>query len=287
MSQAGRPLPVLARPAAVTFVWLPDSGHSRRTRAIVTAIGIFGLLVTATQNRGGALGALVILGVSAASLPREQRRRAVAGVVGVAAAIMLILVATGVEVSVGSRSLSARQLFVNAQSLAGQSDDPGLQGTIAWRLEYWEAIVDDVLFGDEWIAGVGYGPVLADRYGFQTSGAGSSQPLRNAHNSHVTVIARLGAVGLALWMLLWLQIAAISLRSRRGALRSQVGWLVAVAAGIAVAAVFDPVLEGPQVAIPFWVIVGLLSASALRPTSFDETGEPKSLRRVGYPESNA
>lgn len=250
--------------AAVTFVWLPDSGYSRRTRAIVTAIGILGLLVIATQNRGGALGALVILGVSATSLPREQRRRAVAGVVGVAAAVILSLAVTGTEVSLGSRSVSAHQLFVNAQSLSGRSGDSGLQGSITWRLEYWEAIVDDVLLGDEWIAGIGYGPILPDRYGFQTRGAGSSQPLRNAHNSHVTVIARLGAVGLALWMLLWLQVGATSLRSRVGPLRYAIGWLVAVAAGVAVAAIFDPILEGPQVAIPFWVIVGMLSALSAR-----------------------
>ena len=170
---------------------------------------------------------------------------------------------TGVEVPLGHRSISARQLLANTQSLTGGSANKGLEGTITWRLDYWGVVLDDVLLGDDWIAGIGYGPNLADRYGFQVVRE-TSQPLRNAHNSHVTLIARLGVIGLILWVLFWIHFAVLSLRSRRSPDSAWFGWLVALASGIAVTAIFDPILEGPQVAIPFWVVVGLLGGNAVR-----------------------
>lgn len=249
--------------ASVAYVWVIGEHYSSSYRSIVTLLGAIGLLVAASQNRGGVLGALVVLGLASLFMDPARRRRFVSGLGLATGALIFVLAVTNVVIPLGSRAFSVGQLADNTVSVVASSDDSGLQGTVTWRLGYWESVISDVVTGEDWLAGIGYGVNLADVYGYQTGSRGSLQPLRNAHNSHVTLIARLGLVGLFIWAAFWLRLGLLLTRSRRRSIGPIAGWLIAVMAGVGVAAIFDPILEGPQIAIPFWLATGLLAGTLL------------------------
>ncbi len=249
--------------AAISYVWLTGDQYSSRYRNTITMIGVVGLLVAASQNRGGMLGALVVLSLAALFMQRTRRRRFLSGLTLATGGLVLALALTNLAIPLGSRTLSVGQLAANFVSVTGGSQASTLQGTVTWRLDYWQLVIDDVVTGDAWLTGIGYGPNLADIYGYL--GRESSQPLRNAHNSHVTLLARLGLVGLFLWLAFWLQVGLRLNRTSRRTIDPIAGWLTAIVVGIGVAAIFDPILESPQIAIPFWCAAGLLAGAVSRP----------------------
>ena len=247
--------------AAITYVWLAGDQYSSRYRNTITMIGVVGVLMSAAGSRGGMLGAMVLISLAALFMQRTRRRRFLSGITLATGGLILALALTNVVIPLGSRPLSIGQLAANFASVTGNSQDSGLQGTVTWRLDYWGLVISDVVTGDAWLTGIGYGPNLADIYGFQTSTGETSQPLRNAHNSHVTLLARVGLVGLFLWLAFWLQVGLRFNRTSRRTMDPIAGWLTAIMVGIGVAAIFDPILEGPQIAIPFWCAAGLVAGS--------------------------
>ncbi len=247
--------------AAISYVWLVGDQYSSRYRKTITMIGVVGLLVAASRNRGGMLGAVVLLSLAALFMQRNRRRRFLSGLMLTTGGLILALAVPNVVIPLGSKPFSVGQLATNIVSITGSSQDSALQGTVNWRLSYWQLVISDVVTGDAWLTGIGYGPNLADVYGFQTGAKGSSQQLRNAHNSHVTLLARVGLVGLFLWLAFWLQVGLRLNRTSRRTMDPIAGWLTAIMVGIGVAAIFDPILEGPQIAIPFWCAIGLLAGS--------------------------
>ncbi len=128
-----------------------------------------------------------------------------------------------------------------------------------WRLELWGRVLDDVA-NDRPLAGFGPGPDLGERYDIVTD---EDVPLRNPHNSHIGVLARMGFVGVALWAIVWVTwtVELLLLRGRllaRGRTMEAgiVVWLIVSVAAILVNAIFDPSLEGPQVAWWLWGFFG-------------------------------
>ncbi len=251
--------------AVVAYVWANGDRYSPRSKHIITAFGLVGVLVGSTLNRGGMLGAIAILVIASLFFAQETRRRYFAVLFSIVAGLILTLAVSGIAVSLGSRELSLNQLIMNVASITGESEVGSLQGTVNWRIENWQAILEGTASGDEWLMGLGYGPNIADEYGFQAVPR-PSQPLRNAHNSHLTLVARLGLIGTAIWFVFLLQLAlSVNSHARRRAQPTE-GWIVAVLIGTCIAAIFDPVLEGPQIAIPFWVLVGALGGLRYRRT---------------------
>lgn len=235
---------------------------ARRRRHQLTAVGVVGLLVAASQNRGGLLAAGVVLVLVLAA---SGARRALLGAVATTVAVTLALaVVADVRIDTPGREVSAAQLVANVAGLVGDSSggsSEGLEGTVDWRLAYWSQVTGDALANEHGAWGAGFGPNLADRYGYQVVGEEAQSRLRNVHNSHLTLLARLGLVAAVLWVLFW----ALWLTALWAAGRDEAGvpsgrlasWVVAAVAGILVNAVFDPVLEGPQVALWLWTLVGV------------------------------
>lgn len=158
------------------------------------------------------------------------------------------------------RSASIEQMIDNILSVFEESDDPGLEGTKQFRLAWWGAIVDYTVFGEYFWSGKGFGVNLADDDGFQSTADGS---LRAPHNSHLTVLARMGVPGIVLWMLLQGAFAVALVRTMLSSRRAGDGFLAAVAAwtlvywlAMMVNTSFDPYLEGPQGGIWFWATMG-------------------------------
>ena len=238
----------------------------RRPAAWLVVLLVAGAGATMTSGRGGMLAFLLAMAVFVAMKPAgaSTSRFVYAGllllVVGVA------VNTTAVAMNGGARSLSVDQLWENVKSLVGQSDQQMLDNTVEWRLEWWGTIVDYAAFGDYRWTGKGFGRNLADEDGFSVDDEGS---LRSPHNVHMTILARTGLPGLALWVAFHLAWWAAVLRAwahaRRAGLYAWQGFFALCAVywtAAMVNASFDVYLEGPMGAIWFWVVVGTALAGA-------------------------
>ncbi len=255
---------------AIGFLWLVPLTLKRTTRSALTALGIAVIFAIGTQNRGGLVAALAALLVTGVLLGRRSRDLAV---VLVATTVVGFVFAWGLDVHVtggSGRDYSVAQLVENAASITGaQQDNSNLQGTITFRENLWSGVID--LAGSEGAlsTGLGFGPNLAQQLGAAGS---ASDPLRSPHNSHVDVLARMGIIGLLLWVGFWGSWYLLMFRRSRdryGALSPESrGIIKACMVGVAailVNAYFDPTLESPQVAIWLWTLAGLgLGVAATR-----------------------
>jgi O-antigen ligase len=161
------------------------------------------------------------------------------------------------------RAFSVSQLTSNIVSIVGRgsSEDASLARNRDYRLNWWSDIISYTFGGQYFLVGKGFGVNLADDDGFQVTGDGS---LRAPHNTHMTFLARMGVPGFLLWICLNLMYALSllgSIRRSRRANDDQAAeikiWLLAIWIASLVNTTFDPYLEGPQGAIPFWIFFGL------------------------------
>lgn len=159
------------------------------------------------------------------------------------------------------RPATLQQMIENLLSIFGSSSEGGLEGSKQFRLAWWGKIVDYTVFGKYFWTGKGFGVNLADDDGFQTT---VDHSLRSPHNSHITVLARMGVPGLLLWLLVQGAFGIGLLRAvfahRRGGdqrLALLSGLILAYWVAMMVDTSFDPYLEGPQGGIWFWTIFGL------------------------------
>jgi hypothetical protein len=159
------------------------------------------------------------------------------------------------------RDATPTQWWENITSIFFGSGNSQLEGTKAFRLAWWTKIVDYTFHGPYFWMGKGFGINLATDDGFQQVG---DDTLRAPHNSHLSVLARMGVPGFLLWILLQAGFALLLLRALLAYRRAHDKELAAVAAwvlvfwtAIMVNTSFDPYLEGPQGGIWFWVLFGL------------------------------
>jgi len=241
---------------------------------VVLAVALLILYVGAgTQNRGGFVtGFLVIIGVT---LVRRSFGPAVAMISLVVMVVLGLLYATDARVEMGDRDLSVRQLVDNVVSVQNLED--------GGRANIWSPVLDDIMTQERFLTGIGFGENLGDRYGFTFRGVkrdgiivGTTaedeevNPLRNVHNSHLNVLARMGFIGAGLWLAVWglwyfhLFKARSRLRMIDSPMRAAyLGWAMLAMTAILLNAFFDGTLEGPQVGVWAWSIFGLGAAIAM------------------------
>jgi O-antigen/teichoic acid export membrane protein len=281
---------------AVTFLWLDGAQtRSRQTNnptrpTTLSLVGLVGLFVCLTQSRGGFLGGAATLLVAAAYLPPGRRQRLALPLLGGLAVITLLISLLNVRIPISEREVSLQQVTSNILSIVHRENSQQLSGTVEWREQLWQRLRADMLASGAWRTGLGFGPVLGERYG--VSDPNDPLPLRNVHNSHLTVFARTGVVGLGVWALLWL-VWCLHLhrwiRRRPGGVRDPdgaiAGWVLAGAIGLLVNAYFDPSLEGPQACIWLYVLLGIGAAKTRRPRrlafSGQSLGSGDELRGIG------
>lgn len=231
---------------------------------------LISLAMVASVSRGGFLAVVLAFAVVSIVEPVHLAKRVALGAgvaVAVAVVVLVLSVALDTEPQVAmttrERSLSPRQLVENVLSITGRQAAGDLTDTRDWRLDWWGQIVDYTVFGRYFWTGKGFGVNLADDDGFQVA-SDDEAPLRSPHNVFMTVLARMGVPGAALFVLLQLSFAASLVlgywRARRaGAIEwGELNlWILAYWTAFLVNGAFDVALEGPQAGIPFWCLVGL------------------------------
>jgi hypothetical protein len=259
---------------AVVFLWLdrPQAEGERAPGPATIALSLLGvvtLFICLTQNRGGFLAGVVTLAAGVAYLPSGRRRHLALSIVVGLLAVTPVIMLLNVRVPLSAREVSLQQVVENLSSIVQQDESEQLSGTVEWRQQLWRRMRDDMLSSGAWRTGLGFGLVLGERYG--VSAPGDPRPLRNAHNSHLTIFARTGVVGLGIWALLWIVWSCQLhrwIRRRPGGIRDPeaavASWLLAGALGFLVNAYFDPSLEGPASCIWLYVLLGVGAAITRR-----------------------
>ncbi|GJD99771.1 O-antigen ligase family protein [Methylobacterium isbiliense] len=214
-----------------------------------------------TLSRAAMLTCLVPV-MLAAVLSGQLRRFLPAVLLG----LSLLAAAAALDLRVplpGGRDLGAAQIVEGLESVVGSSSASNFEGTKQFRLNWWATIRNYTFHGPYFWTGKGFGANLAMEDGYQGSEPGESK-LRSPHNGHMTILARAGVPGLALWLGLlavWfgmlLYHAAVASRRRQARWVSLFLWLTCYGAAILINASFDVALEGPMIGIWFWSLFGL------------------------------
>lgn len=244
-----------------------------RQRPWLLALLALSVGLAVVSSRGGMVA--WAMGVGAAWLLRPPTAR-IGGLLYAFAALLAIGALLGPDLAVngGTRMVSPEQVWLNVQSLFGSIGTETLDGSRAWRERWWREIWDYTVHGPHFWEGKGFGVNLAVSDGFSVS---DDQALRSPHNGHLTVLARAGVPGFALWVLVQVAWLAAILRAWRAA-RSARQWawmgffavVVAFWTAASVNGAFDVYLEGPMGGVWFWSVWGLgLAGAYLLPRSPD------------------
>jgi hypothetical protein len=236
----------------------------RRPTPVWTACFFAALVMVSAVSRGAML-AFVIPVLLAALVLGKARMLAVITAAG------LVLLATSylIETSFSSyhearssteRPVSSVQLVENVASIFSRGGDQ-TEGTKEWREKWWNIIVDNTVRGPYFWTGRGFGVNLAVEDGF--GNRHSERPLRSPHNGHITVLARAGIPGAALWgVFLAAWFGALLRATSRARRRGQADWaglllfVACYAASCVINATFDVALEAPMQGIWFWCLIG-------------------------------
>jgi hypothetical protein len=270
----------------IGFIWLVDRERGRFTtfqRIGYTTLAAIVIIVAGFQNRGGLVAATVGVLVMMVLL-RRRRAELVLVLAGVAIFLATFAIVSDIKIPISSgREISAEQMIDNIDSILNpESGGERQTETTQWRLDLWSRVLEDVT-SERPLTGFGPGPNLGLRYGVTTN---EEVPLRNPHNSHVGILARMGWVGVGLWAILWIvwvfELAHLRSRLRFSGRSMEAGliaWLLVSALMILVNAIFDPTLEGPQVSFWLWFMYGvgaaiLLVYSGEARWAFDEATPP-------------
>jgi O-antigen ligase len=202
-----------------------------------------------------------------------------------------VIIAADPKIELGQdRTLSMTQLRDDLTSIFSVAPTSSLQGTKDFRLAWWSYIVSYTVDGPYFWTGKGFGVNLADDDHFQVT---ADDSLRSPHNSHMTVLARMGVPGLVLWIAIQsafglalvrtiLRLRGQSSEDRRWA--AILTWILIYWTAMLVDTSFDPYLEGPQGGIWFWAVIGMglaaLRCQAARTVSAVSARPSRALVRV-------
>ncbi len=252
----------LVQMAGIIAFWASGLGPTVNWRWITLLT--FDVAICGVIDRGGLMSFLFALVVCVIMLPRSVAPWRVFTMIATA---LVILAVTGLNIEVPGgkdRAISFDQVIENVFSVTGGSSAAGLDATKEWRLEWWKDIANYTVHGQYFWGGKGYGINLADDDGYQVG----DRTLRSPHNVHMTILARSGVTGIALWAIVQLTwgfgIAWGHLTARRsGNMRwaSLFLFLGCFWAAFLINASFDVFLEGPMGGIWFWNVYGIGIAS--------------------------
>jgi hypothetical protein len=230
-----------------------------------------GSVCACSTGRGGLLAYMVTVFLCLALRPSARRfTRLICGFAVLVALMALLDVQFTVPAL--NREVSLEQMTSGLMSSVSDTGDQRFEGSKNWRWSWWMRIIEYTVNGEYRWTGKGYGVNLADDDRFQVYRDSS---LRSPHNGHLTILARSGLPGIALWVLLQIAWACrVLLCYFRASARGQHAWrslflvLLAYWLAIILYAASDVALEGPMIGVWFWSIFGVgIAAVQLHRTS--------------------
>jgi len=234
----------------------------QRPRLVWIMLLIIGMAVVASQGRGGMLAMGAMLGVAVLVSGRIRVFAA-----ALTLAVVMLGVAYALDLSIPTprgRDMGAAQVVENFLSVFNISNHD-LDTTKQWRWQWWKLIYQYTFDGPYFWGGKGFGVNLAIDDGVAPAWANALVPiLRSPHNGHMTILARAGVPGFALWLLMlasWsvTMLKTILIARRRGDTTWSNFLLITFCylLGFLVDATFDVSLEGPMAGIWFWCLFGI------------------------------
>lgn len=240
----------------------------RKLTRVEIALLITAIVMVGAVSRGPMLAEIVPIAAAALMLGkwRELRLTFIAGLLifSVAYTVEPVVFDYVEAASSDERPISAHQVVDNVLSIVGEGGGQ-TEGTKEWRLDWWNMIIADTVFGPHFWIGRGFGLNIALADGFSNWTISSDHPpLRSPHNVHITLLARAGVPGVALWFGIiasWFGMMMHAMRTARR--RGQAEWagllifISCYVGSIVVNASFDPALEAPMQGVWFWSLLGL------------------------------
>ena len=261
------------------FFWLWTRWErTRRSVWVVLAALSLILLGTAASPRAAmvALGGVTLLWVLAR---RWQIALAQLAIIGVAASVALFAFTLGNRSLRESSAYSTYERVVSIVDFQGtgtyvsshESGDPGDNNR--FRLVWWHAVADEAL-AENPVFGLGFGHDLAARF-LADFGllAADDFSARSPHSMLMSVLGRMGLLGLLLWLVMTAGMAALTRRIFNQGDFTRLG-LISVAWVLWISACFGIVLEGPMGAVVFWTVLGLANATPVAEEVAETVAEP-------------
>lgn len=155
-----------------------------------------------------------------------------------------------------------------------------------YRAVWWRAVIEETVDGNPYV-GLGFGHDLAARFVREYYPESSEEfSVRSPHNALISIFARMGAVGLGLFLLLVALMAVRTWRAIPLGPAEAAPWCAVWA--LLTSACLGVVLEGPMGAVVFWTTLGLANGmnsdapAADQPTasSAPEEASPQQLAPV-------
>lgn len=247
-------------------------------RIVLVPLAVLGLgLFAMAQGRGMRIG--IASGVAAVLLLGMARHRPHFQV------RLVTLIACAVPVLALLTAIYTERIVTIAHLDRFEEADPAdPTGTANWRVIWWESLYDAVMKKNPEL-GLGFGeslhlyhPLLWNRQ--------DDFIVRSPHNFNVTVFARMGFIGLAIWAaILVLGIGGLFRRVWRGTARGEpyapdrldelTFWVMMLVATV-VNSSFGVLMEGPVLGIWFWFALGFANGRTLT------SGMPPAARVVEH-----
>ena len=232
-----------------------------RKYSLIFCFGLFGLVMM-SNNRAAMVAMLVMCGwVVLSGRWRLAAWLGVGGVVGICAVLL--------SVQLRNESWESTPLFDIYEAVVSVTDPTG-QGVYRgesssvkgdnnlFRWMWWKLAISETWHSAP-IFGLGFGYDISAQFSREYfAGMANDFTVRSPHSIFVTVFARMGLVGLSLF----LGIVALMFHYTRNALISSEPHELGAWAGvwaILASASFGVVMEGPMGAIVFWILLGIAS----------------------------
>lgn len=215
-------------------------------------------LISSTYSRGGMLSFIIPLAIYFFKIRKTPRGKFYLGYLKFAPLVLLIALplytATKFKDNTQGRKIGVEQLAENVTSIFNRDSrkvGKTLNDNIVWRLTWWGTIVDYTFAGPYFLQGKGLGINLSVSDGVTQTG----DTLRSPHNYSMTLLARYGVP----FFFAWIYFLVLILKPLFTKHFNEETLLYStILFSLFLNASFDVSFEGPVMATPFWIFVGIL-----------------------------
>jgi hypothetical protein len=222
----------------------------RWTMVLLTVAQLFGLGIHEYRSTYISIAVILIL----LTFLGELRKSAIL-LTTLASAFLVLVLITSLNIKIAGRfgDVNAGFFQEHIRSLSGASGTPGsnIEARVYWYGEVADRIRSHMLVGE------GFGKPLTSEINPQNGSI-----IRQPHNSHISVLARLGAAGLGVWLLFHFCILKrfihiLRKREYRDAKAYQIAlWFFIFYTILMIVSSVQPGLEYPTGSIPFYFCTG-------------------------------